>query len=401
MAEDFFEKVAADKSQLGFDYQDLVCLEYLIDMKPGEIVGLEVFDDVHHERISGTNALIQVKHSVNDGSSLTNRDLDLWKTLYNWSKASDCLSSSNLEFVFFTNKKMTARNGIVQMIVTGISDVSDLIEEILIIKSDLEAKEKNKKVDATENPIKQYVDYIYGLSRVKKEKLFNNIVIIFSTDKIFKRLASKIEYFSIEASQSLDVVHHLIGVFREQKYKLIKSGQKLSIDYETFRNKFQFNRIIKISQDRKIDFSRYHQFRNANLIDPKDGVFAKQLFDIDISPEEITEYAIEYASTCMYIQKLIDEGDFSETENESINAEVFSSWRTLHRRLYNLSEIDTDSKHKCVARNCLYEVAGISVNVSNSTMSGAMVMGKSIELSDECRIGWRHDWRDLYDGKTK
>ncbi|TOE96798.1 hypothetical protein CGJ31_24385, partial [Vibrio parahaemolyticus] len=61
MSDDFFEQVAADKSQLGFDYQDLVCLEYLIDMKQGESVGLEVLDDVHHERIHGGKALIQVK----------------------------------------------------------------------------------------------------------------------------------------------------------------------------------------------------------------------------------------------------------------------------------------------------------------------------------------------------
>ncbi|TOR03042.1 hypothetical protein CGG83_25240, partial [Vibrio parahaemolyticus] len=48
MSNDVFEQVAADKSQLGFDYQDLVCLEHLIDMRPGETIGLEVLDDVHH-----------------------------------------------------------------------------------------------------------------------------------------------------------------------------------------------------------------------------------------------------------------------------------------------------------------------------------------------------------------
>ncbi len=111
MSKGFFEKVAADKTQLGFDYQDLVCLEYLIDMKPGETVGLEVFDDVHHERICGGNALIQVKHSINDSSTLTNRDIDLWKTLHNWSKALEELGPSGVEFIFFTNKKKTKQIG--------------------------------------------------------------------------------------------------------------------------------------------------------------------------------------------------------------------------------------------------------------------------------------------------
>lgn len=67
--------MAADKNQLGFDYQGFVCLEYLIDMRLGEMVGLEVLDDVHHERIYGGKALIQVKYSVDDGDSITNRDI--------------------------------------------------------------------------------------------------------------------------------------------------------------------------------------------------------------------------------------------------------------------------------------------------------------------------------------
>ena len=82
MSKGFFEKVAADKSQLGFDYQDLVCLEYLVGIKQGESVGLEVFDDVHHARIDGGKSLIQVKHSINDGAALTNRDIDLWNNSF-------------------------------------------------------------------------------------------------------------------------------------------------------------------------------------------------------------------------------------------------------------------------------------------------------------------------------
>ncbi|OBU44232.1 hypothetical protein AYY26_17790 [Photobacterium phosphoreum] len=399
MSNDFFEQIAADKSQLGFDYQDLVCLEYLIDMRPGETVGLEVFDDVHHERVSGTNALIQVKHSVSDGSALTNRDIDLWKTLYNWSIALDQLGTSDIKFVFFTNKKKTNQIGIVEQIDTDPTNTPALELLITGIKTDIDTKEQAKDAGASKNPIKKHVDYIYELSNSKKTSLFSKIKIIFSADEIFERLAKKIEFFSISESQSLDVVHHLNGVFREQKYKIIKSGEKLSIDYDTFRKKFQFDRIIQISQDRKVDFSRYHQFKNANNIDPKDGIFAKQLSDIDISSEEITEHAIEYAATCMFIQKLIVEGDFSDTENDSINEEVFSSWKSLHRRKYNQFDIDTDIEHKRVARGCFYDIEDISVQVANSTLSRSMVTGKGIELSDMCRIGWRKDWHDLYGEK--
>lgn len=396
MSKGFFEQVAADKTQLGFDYQDLVCLEYLIDIKPGETVGLEVFDDVHHGRIDGDKALIQVKHSVSDGSALTNRDIDLWKTLHNWSKALDLLDSTDIDFIFFTNKTKTNQAGIVHLMGLEQSDISELIEAIHEIKTDLDSKEKDKAVDAAENPIKQYVDYIYGLSDTKKEELFSKISIIFSSEDIFSRLAKKIEFFSISEDQSLDVLHQLIGVFGERKYKLIKSNKKVSIDYATFRKEFQFDRIIQISQDRKIDFSRYHRFKNINSIDPKNGLFAQQLADIDVSAEDITEHAIEYAATNMFIQKLIVSGEFSESENGAINDEVFHGWKSLHDGLYDRDGIDIDSEHYRTARNCVRRLGEISVVVSNSPLPRAMVAGKGIELSDICRVGWRKDWKSLY-----
>jgi len=126
------------------------------------------------------------------------------------------------------------------------------------------------------------------------------------------------------------------------------------------------------------------------------GLFAKQLADIDIKAEDITEHAIEYAATNMFIQKLIVSGEFSETENSAINEEVFNAWKSTHDGLYDRDEIDTDGEHCRVARSCFRSVGNISVAVANSTLPRAMVAGKGIELSDICRIGWRKDWKSLY-----
>jgi len=278
-------------------------------------------------------------------------------------------------------------------------ELSELTSEISDIKENIDAKERLKVSGETENPLKKYVDHVYNLTETKKESLFGKISLVFSDEDIFKRLARKIEFFSIGKGQSLDVVHQLLGVFREQKYKIVKSGNKISIDYDAFRKLFQFDRIIKISQDRKVDFSRYYRFKNVNTIDPKDGVFAKQLSDIGIPPGDITEHAIEYAATTMFIQELIVAGEFSKTEDESIDEEVFHGWKSLHDRLYDQDGIDSDKEHNRVARNCFRSIGGIAVSVANSTLSRAMVSGKGIELSDRCRIGWRKDWDVLYGDK--
>ena len=152
MAGDFFEQVAADKNQLGFDYQDLVCLEYLIDIKQGESVGL--------------------KHSVDDTDSVTNRDVDLWKTLYNWSNALEQLPEDDVQLIFFTNKKMTVREGFVKQINETTINLSDIEDTISLIKEDIDKKEASKDKEAAVNPIKKYVDYIHSLTSEEKENLF-------------------------------------------------------------------------------------------------------------------------------------------------------------------------------------------------------------------------------------
>lgn len=398
MAGDFFEQVAADKNQLGFDYQDLVCLEYLIDIKQGESVGLEVLDDVHQERIYGEKALIQVKHSVDDTDSVTNRDVDLWKTLYNWSNALEQLPEDDVQLIFFTNKKMTVREGFVKQINETTINLSDIEDTISLIKEDIDKKEASKDKEAAVNPIKKYVDYIHSLTSEEKENLFNKITFIFSETDIFERLRRKIECFSIDNNKSLDVVCHLIGVYRKKKYELIKGGNKLNIDFDMFRKEFQFDRIIKLSQDRKVNFSSYHGFKNVNNINPKDGVFSKQLEDINIDSDDIIEYAMEYAATSMFIQKMISDGEFSTTEDEAINEELYSSWRTLHKRNYNGQDISNEQNHMTLARNCLYNLEDTNLVVSNSTLAHPMVIGKGMELSDLRWIGWRKDWKKVYGG---
>ena len=216
MSKGFFEKVAADKSQLGFDYQDLVCLEYLIELKPGESVGLEVFDDVHHERISGTSSLVQVKHSVSEDSTLTNRDIDLWKTLYNWSMALDTLDSDNIEFVFFTNKKKTSQSGVVQLLDSNKVDITALVKAISEIKLDIDTNQISKLLD------KKHKDL-----RAAQEKLAKDGAILSADERKAKEIVdlrvtkSRHERMSRQQAAKLENMFSDMGSAQVSKLNLI------------------------------------------------------------------------------------------------------------------------------------------------------------------------------------
>jgi len=401
-----FDESSADKQQIGFEYQDLVCLEYLIDLKPGEEVGVEVFDDIHYEKISGEKSLIQVKHSILESGSLTNSDVDLWKTLKIWDRALEELNSTDTELVFFTNKKITLQNGLIKLIASESKDINAISVEIANLKKSLDDKDEAKKVNLDKtyvvNPVKEYVDYIYHLSTERQNRLFTRINILSSNENILERLHNKIINFAISAEKALDVVSYIIGEFKKEKYKLVKESNKITFTYDSFRIGLGFNRIIQFTQDRKIDFSRYSSYKRVNDINPKSGVFAKQLSEINISEDEINDYAIDYAGTCMYIQSLIAAGDFSEVENLDMNSQVLDQWKILYRSIFNdiNTEISTEINHQNVARNCLYEAFKSQIEISNSKLVSSMIIGKNMELSDTPVIGWRKDWQAKYGSKS-
>ena len=85
----FQENVSADKTSIGFEYQFYYFIYKILGLKQGDKLGYEVKDDVHLELSNGEYILMQLKHSMkekSDGSisNLTTKDIDLWKTIYNW-----------------------------------------------------------------------------------------------------------------------------------------------------------------------------------------------------------------------------------------------------------------------------------------------------------------------------
>ena len=68
---------------LGFSLQATRFLIHLLKANPGDVVCLEVFDDVAVVRVDGTLFVEQDKSNLAT-NPLSNRSLQLWKTLHNW-----------------------------------------------------------------------------------------------------------------------------------------------------------------------------------------------------------------------------------------------------------------------------------------------------------------------------
>ncbi|MEI7177821.1 hypothetical protein WCT65_02000 [Pectobacterium carotovorum] len=144
------DKIAADKTSLGFEFQDFVYIEKLIELRPGQTLGLELHDDIHVETIGEDSSikdllLIQVKHSVNPGN-ITERDIDLWKTLHNWLKLVPNLPSCRtLTFQLYTNKNIN-NQPFVNLLKSPRQNIQAILDYIRKIEKEISLTESQKKL---------------------------------------------------------------------------------------------------------------------------------------------------------------------------------------------------------------------------------------------------------------
>lgn len=379
----------ANKTSTGFIYQDLVFIKKLLYLEDdGTKITHELFDDVSVIKKNSLE-LVQVKHSINDDISLTDRSFDLWKTLSKWSKILIKDNCDSLEFIFYTNKKLSKTSNKI------LSELKKVEKNYLLIQKyinevfeDLDEKEKAKGSNTKENPIFKYVKEIKSLDLNKQKILFSKLSIILSENKIVDDIKKKIEFFGIEKDYIDMTYEQLLGIITQHRYKLAKENKDFIVDYEYFRNELKFNRLLKTGKFTPLKFDKYFIFDNYYDEDFSEEIFYKQLVDINIPNDEINDYANERARTSAFFEK---ELQILPSEEKIIDSMIKEEWEEHHTKLYKGKEASNKKAHKC-----LDKTQNSYISFESNKLPKKLVKGKMIDLSNKPVIGWKKNWKELY-----
>ncbi|MEI7367845.1 hypothetical protein WCT94_09455 [Pectobacterium sp. 1950-15] len=386
---DIFDKTSAEKKSIGFSYQDYVALKHALELKPEESIGIEVFDDLHLENINGQKTFIQVKHSINNSNNITNKDIDLWKTLYNWSEAIKIINDKDVSLVFYTNKGLTLESGIVKLLSSDTKEINQINNEIIEI---LQAHKNH------DDDIYKYIYSIANLPDNVSERLFRSITFQHSEDEIIVQIKTLLKTFSIPDDKIDDVFHNISGAFFEYKYNQVKKKNKIIINYKDFRNTLAVDRIIQISRNCINNFDQYYDFESAYPTDIESKISYKQLQDLDLNIDAIIKYINEMAKTDAFIQKLKSIGDLTTQEEKLIYKKAFDEWQSRHLIAYmrsRYSEINED--HLSIAFYVYSELTGnCDITLENNKLPRSMTTGAFLLLSDKPKIGWLQNWESIY-----
>jgi hypothetical protein len=400
----YSDKVAADKTSLGFEFQDFVFIEKLIELKPGQVVGLELHDDIHVETTKSDGSirdflLIQVKHSV-DGDNITDRDVDLWKTLFNWIKILPGLPKyETLKLQLYTNKSLNDQK-FVSLLKTPHSNIQAILEHIRDTNKSIQEAESKKSSDASPNPIAKYVEAISNTSDENLQYLFQHFEFHSDTTEVIQRLSTALRQLAVPASRIEEARKHVIGAFKESKFSRIIKGQKVCIGFEDFRTSMGFDRIIRTAREDQVDFDKfvdvYYAYERPDKISFSSSRFHNQLQDIGIKESEIIKRGIEMMLGEKFINSLVDSGTFSVDANNRLENIAHADWELIHSQSHRKTNTDDEANHREASIQCYETTMRTSLRVNGIELPTQLSCGKLIKLSDQPRIGWRKDWENKF-----
>lgn len=178
-AQDFISRHKADLQQAGFDNQFASFIYFLLIIDSGDEIIYEKEDDIVVSCADGCRWLIQVKHSVDKDTKMTDADPDFWKTIENWlslynfcntdKEKYDFLRMGN-RLILYTNKivENTFAKKILELKNGDIADIRPFLQKVkktvsyypvvksLLVLSDTELRKFLMKIEVLESgdPIK-------------------------------------------------------------------------------------------------------------------------------------------------------------------------------------------------------------------------------------------------------
>ena len=398
----------AGGSVAGFIYQIYYYLYRLLTIGVDEVVSLEKFEDVGVEK-DKSKTYYQLKHTSKSTESkverMRDRDTDLWKTLSMWvdkikeGRDEDEQKAwiAESDFVLLSNKSTednTFFNKVNAFQKEGKwEELKSYIEE-QAAKGSKDDAEEEENIEEKKKTIRTYTNNVNDYPLLK-EFLLKVRPEFKSDDKI----REDIEYLLVNQ-------HH----FKEKNAKRLREtlygklagmlkGGSLEFSMKSFHE--TFGELFVKMKERKFVVTN-----KACVIpdNPREQTFIKQLTDIyDYMAQTIDDIKN------LTLQKLRFENDYNSAldvsdpdDRSNFEREVKNRWNKQHKKHNkNISETTPIEDVKKAAMQVVESVRDEELLFDDDKLNSDQSNGCFYYFSDGNRpkIGWRYDWKDIYNGE--
>ena len=406
---------SADKKSIGFDYQFLYFIYKALELKPKEKIGYEVKDDVHLELDNGKEIYIQLKHSLQTNSdmsiiNMTEKDSDLWKSLYNWNlninevgqeMKSEYINST--EFILVTNKSNKDNKFFekTENFRSGKYTVEEYKSYVLKLHDSIES-DKNYS-----NKMKKYMKVIIDQEDDILKLFVSKLNFTFGFDDLIEKVKGQILSKHIDKRKLDEIFERCIGILSIWKYENIKKCERVLISFEDIDERitpcFQYGRNNKFPRNLKYDINLPNKLEEQN--------FMKEIIEINYFDEVKSKEIIRMTMFKLKLENLLDswiqENYLTETDKENFLNECILVWTNYHQKSHRASKKaikkhNTGDESELIellydnALTCLDDIRVMLLKLCDENLNIEESNGTFYFLSEQSKIGWKLEWEERY-----
>lgn len=344
--EEFINRHKADLQACGFDIQFIAFVNFLLDIKGGDVITYEKEDDIVVSCTDGTKWLIQVKNSVGDNAKMTDADSDFWKTFNNWLSLYDLSESKNdflkfgNRFILYTNKILS--NSFYEQI-KNLQDGSCSIEDVILFLNNI-----NKAVSYYHE-----VEIMLKLDKVELNRFLHKVEIMQVADPLGALYEKFLETYNKPTKADL-IVSELLGKLYKEKINAAKNHQTLFYEKNDFLNKCR-GILQKVSDESLVPIKDdvVELPKNVNELP-----FIKYLDEINVLdlPDYIEIYYGYWFCYNRFIQYYYSVQLMTPELEIAMNASAKSLWLNIFHK-HNKKGFHSSASEKIdAAQRCFFEV---------------------------------------------
>jgi ABC-3C protein len=375
----------------GYSLQAIRFLQLLLERPAGTVVTLEVFEDVGASHASGEIAS-QVKSGLVK-NPLTDRAVDLWKTLRNWTDATTLgrIAPRSTVFEIYVAKP---RNGRIASTFHKASSEGEAKAAIRDAKRVLLGDKSRKPQLPSE--LANHVNRVFSADLDALAQIVCNFRITAAQRDPISDLRPIVEAKWVRPECVDLVIQHAHGWLKERLDSLLQLRQLAAVSVDDFNE--EMRKFIP-----RCDFLHFvadmaGRPTLAQVAAERVRTYVRQLELIEFQDEDTLESINSYLRACVMRTKLSERGLVHEDSFEEYEEALLTFWRNKKRQrtLTNPTEAGAQMGQLLLTDCCLH-----GQKLQGLEMPSYFTPGSYHALADVESVGWHPDYKKLLRGHQK
>lgn len=373
----------------GYTFQITRMLQLLLSAEPGDIVSVEVFDDLGVESKDKRKVAGQSKTAI-DRNPVSNKSVDLWKTLSNWvhSINSKKVDPSNTTFELYLTTKRSGK------VVDSFSEATTEDEAVSAYDAAKTAvhKEKGNRTEAE----KYAAEFFNPDCKSNALLVIQGFKLSFGSGVVYDDLSALFKKAFVDKKFEELCIKNALGWVKMEAEKLLEKHSPCVLKYDDFHHEM----TSYLEKLRRGDYlpSLTDAPTEDQIVQLESHDFVEQLRIIDSDSEEVREAISDYYLATADRVKWIEDGWVNSKTFGDLEEGLTRYWKNTKKQIV----LDSSLDDKIIGRKLFLSCSNHQTRIEGMDPPFHFVPGCFHSLANSLSIGWHPDYPNLVKrGKSK